>query len=93
MTDGHWPELFRMNEHGDIWQEPTLFDQGGEVPPQPDTSSIEDHRRHVAENLSLDLDAPGDPEWSAGIIRANDHGCHFCPGHVCEIPNCSRNTN
>ena len=29
-------ELFRMNEHGDIWQEPTLFDQGGEV---PETSS------------------------------------------------------
>ena len=25
-------ELFRMNEHGDIWQEPTLFDQGGDVP-------------------------------------------------------------
>jgi hypothetical protein len=21
-----------MNEHGDIWQEPTLFDQGGDVP-------------------------------------------------------------
>lgn len=29
-------ELFRMNEHGDIWQEPTLFDQGGDV---PETSS------------------------------------------------------
>jgi hypothetical protein len=26
-------ELFRMNEHGDIWQEPTLFDQGVDLPP------------------------------------------------------------
>jgi len=25
-------ELFRMNEHGDMWQEPTLFEQGGETP-------------------------------------------------------------
>jgi hypothetical protein len=22
--------LFHMNDHGDIWQEPTLFDQGTE---------------------------------------------------------------
>ena len=25
-------ELFKMNAYGDIWQEPTLFDQGGDVP-------------------------------------------------------------
>jgi hypothetical protein len=25
-------ELFRMNEHGDVWQEPTLFDQGEPLP-------------------------------------------------------------
>jgi len=23
-------ELFRMNEHGDVWSEPDLFEQGGE---------------------------------------------------------------
>lgn len=27
--------LFEMNAHGDIWQEPSLFDQGGPVPPAP----------------------------------------------------------
>lgn len=28
-------ELFKMNDHGDIWQEPTLFDQGADVAPIP----------------------------------------------------------
>lgn len=37
-------ELFRMNAYGDIWQEPTLFDQprddieSGEVWPEEDDS-------------------------------------------------------
>ena len=28
-------ELFKMNEYGDIWQEPSLFDQGVDPGPAP----------------------------------------------------------
>ena len=31
-------ELFKMNAYGDIWQEPTLFDQGGDVPATTSTA-------------------------------------------------------
>ena len=33
-------ELFRMNEYGDIWQEPTLFDQGEPAPPVCDAVRV-----------------------------------------------------
>lgn len=48
--------LFKMNEHGDIWQEPTLFDQGGTENP---TSSCADAHRAALEAHAAMLEVPG----------------------------------
>lgn len=52
-------DLFRMNEHGDIWQEPSLFDAPQEPLEQSAESAafLAEHRAHVAENLELELDS------------------------------------
>jgi hypothetical protein len=44
-----------MNEHGDIWQEPSLFDAPADALPESERSKAfrADHRRHVAENETL----------------------------------------
>ena len=63
-------ELFRMNEHGDIWQEPTLFDQGGEVPETSSSAPVnafaEGSRVQVVAGPYVDR--VGTVDWSDDLV-------------------------
>lgn len=61
-------ELFKINEHGDIWQEPTLFDQGGE---NVTSSCADEHRAALEQHAEL---LSWTPEDIAGaVVTAADN--------------------
>jgi hypothetical protein len=55
-------ELFKMNAHGDIWQEPTLFDQGGDPNITLPAHTFGPDRDTVREDTLEDV-WPEDEDW------------------------------